>query len=101
MVKEQNFAGIMQAVDMLRALSNPNRLAILCLLLEGEMSVGAIGEHVDLSQSALSQHLAKLRTLDLVKTRRDQQTIWYSLDSEETKVIIDVLHQLYCNKPDK
>lgn len=97
MVKKQDIDSLLQAADMLKLLSNPRRLAILCHLVEGEMSVGKLTEVVDLSQSALSQHLSKLRKLGLVSTRREKQTIYYSLTSSEGEAIIDVLHQLYCS----
>lgn len=96
MVKKKDLKSLLQAADMLKLLSNPKRLAILCYLQEGEMSVGELAAVVELSQSALSQHLAKLRELELVQTRRDQQTIYYSLSSRETEAIIEVLHGLYC-----
>ncbi len=96
MVKKKDLENLMDAAEMLKLLSNPKRLAILCHLMDGELSVGELAVLVDLSQSALSQHLAKLRELELVATRRDQQTIFYSLDSHETEAIIETLHSLYC-----
>lgn len=81
---------------MLKALSNENRLLILCHLGNGEMSVGQIQQVIGLSQSALSQHLARLRQDDLVKTRRVSQTIYYSLKGEAASRIIQVLYELYC-----
>lgn len=92
----RNQKKLMKAVDMLKAMSNPSRLGILCQLCGGEMSVGEIAKNIDLSQSALSQHLAKLRDQKLVKTRREQQMIYYSLDSEEVEAIIGALYSLYC-----
>ena len=97
MVKKKDLENLMDAAEMLKLLSNPKRLAILCHLMDGELSVGELAVLVDLSQSALSQHLAKLRELELVATRRDQQTIFYSLDSHETEAIIETLHSLYCS----
>jgi len=96
MVKKKDMQSLLQAADLLKLLSNPKRLAILCYLLDGEMSVGELVEAVQLSQSALSQHLAKLRELELVATRREQQSIYYSLSSPETEAIIEVLYGLYC-----
>lgn len=78
-------------------LANAKRLMILCRLLEGEMSVLALAAAVGLSQSALSQHLAKLRQANLVTTRRDAQTIHYSLAGNEARAVLQVLHELYCN----
>lgn len=97
MIKKKDLKSLLQAADLLKVLSNPKRLVILCYLQEGEMSVGELVEVVELSQSALSQHLAKLRELELVKTRRDQQTIFYSLSSHEIEAIIEVMHELYCS----
>lgn len=90
-----------QAAQLLAAMANPKRLLILCNLVGGEMAVGALATTVDLSQSALSQHLAKLRALKLVKTRRDAQTIYYSLASEEVQAILETLYGLYCEAPEK
>lgn len=93
----QQIASLMRAVDTLKAMANPKRLAILCRLGEGEVSVGDLAAEVDLSQSALSQHLAKLREQQLVSTRREQQTIFYQLDSPEIETIIATLRKLYCD----
>jgi len=87
------------ATKQLKALANVNRLMILCILCEGELSVTELNELVDISQSALSQHLAKLRDDDIVVTRRESQTIYYSIADGVAKGIIDVLHKFYC--PDK
>jgi ArsR family transcriptional regulator, virulence genes transcriptional regulator len=85
-----------QASDFLKALGNENRLIILCHLLDQELSVGALNEKLPLSQSALSQHLAVLRKDGLVKTRRDSQTIFYSIADERVTLIIKTLHSLFC-----
>lgn len=87
-----------QAVALLKAMANERRLFILCLLLEGELSVGQIAEKLELSQSALSQHLGWLRKDELVSTRKESQTVFYSLNSEEVKSVIQLLHNLYCPK---
>ena len=84
------------AARMLKSLANDHRLMILCLLAEGEMSVGQISQYIDLDQSPLSQHLARLRSEGLVKTRKVSQTVYYSLDSEQAKAIIETLYNLYC-----
>ena len=81
---------------LLKAMSNERRLLILCSLAEGELSVGQMERIVDLSQSALSQHLARLRHDGLVSTRRDAQTIYYSLKGDEARTVIRTLHDLYC-----
>jgi len=84
------------ATRQLKALANVNRLMILCILCEGELSVTELNELVDISQSALSQHLAKLRDDDIVTTRRESQTIYYSIADGVIKGIIQVLHDYYC-----
>lgn len=83
------------AAEFLALIGNEKRLVILALLLHGEMTVGAIAEKVSLSQSALSQHLAKLRALDLVETRRDRQMIYYSCDSEAVRKVLHTLAGIY------
>lgn len=82
------------AASLLKALSNEKRLKILCVLYEGEHSVGALEDQVHLSQSALSQHLARLRRDGLVNTRRDAQTIYYSLNTEKCDKILIFLEAL-------
>ena len=84
------------AARLLKALGNEKRLMVLCLLVEGERSVGELNARLDLSQSALSQHLAVLRGDDLVTTRRDAQTIYYSLADGPAQRIINTLHGIYC-----
>lgn len=85
-----------QAAELLKALGNPQRLRILCLLVEGERSVGEINEYVPLSQSALSQHLALLREQALVETRREAQTIHYSIAEGPARSLLATLHEIYC-----
>lgn len=80
---------------MLKLLSNEQRLTVLCRLSDGELSVTQLSEFVDLSQSALSQHLAKLRADGLVATRRDAQTIYYRLADPIAERLIGVLCELY------
>ena len=83
------------AAEFLTLISNEKRLAILAILLREELSVGAIADKVALSQSALSQHLAKLRSLDLVETRRDRQTIYYSCTSEAVRQVLMTLDGIF------
>jgi ArsR family transcriptional regulator, virulence genes transcriptional regulator len=85
-----------EAARLLTALANKHRLAILCELIEGERSVGALVKAVGLTQSALSQHLAKLRTAGTVATRRDAQTIYYRLASAAVGSIMKTLADIYC-----
>jgi DNA-binding transcriptional ArsR family regulator len=84
------------AVRLLKSIANESRLMVLCVLAEGEFSVGALNERIDLSQSALSQHLAILREQGLVKTRRESQTIYYSLADTAALSLIHTLHDIYC-----
>jgi DNA-binding transcriptional ArsR family regulator len=86
-----------QASALLKAMSNQSRLLILCQLNEGEKSVGELERIVGLSQSALSQHLARLRRDKLVQTRREAQTIYYSLNGDDALRVIETLYGLYCN----
>ena len=88
-----------EAAKLLSALSNEKRLLILCQLVGGERSVGDLAPQVGLSQSALSQHLARLRRDGLVKTRRRSQMIFYALASAEAEQVIATLHHLYCAVP--
>lgn len=84
------------AATMLKAIANESRLIILCNLEGQELSVSELNELLDLSQSALSQHLAVLRKDGLVKTRRESQTIFYSLSDVRASKVIKTLHELYC-----
>lgn len=85
-----------QAEGFLKALANRHRLMILCELHKGEQSVTAIQQTIGLSQSSLSQHLARLREDELVKTRRESQTIFYSLANANVSRVIALLYDLYC-----
>lgn len=85
-----------QAARLLAALGHTKRLMALCRMMDSEMSVGALAEAVGLTQSALSQHLARLRDLGVVATRREGQTIYYRLASEEAKRLISLLYDIYC-----
>ena len=84
------------AAALLSAMANPKRLMILRSLVRGEVAVGVLANQVGLSQSALSQHLSKLRAQKLVTTRRDAQTIYYSSSSEPVKKVLATLEDIYC-----
>lgn len=90
-----------EAAQLLKMLANGQRLRVLCLLVAGELSVGQINERIELSQSALSQHLARLREEGLVTTRREAQTIYYMLASGPAQRMIAALHEVYCGSPPK
>ncbi len=85
------------AAQLLKALGNEQRLLVLCNLLAGPLSVGELNERVELSQSALSQHLALLREAGLVDTRREAQTIYYSLPPGPVTRVMAVLQEIYCS----
>ena len=86
---------IQASTNLLKAVANENRLRILCLLDSGELSVSELNARLSLSQSALSQHLAILRRVGLVTTRRASQTIYYSLQGPNATGIIRALQELY------
>ena len=84
------------AVSLLKGLANESRLMIMCVLAEGEVSVGQLNQRIQLSQSALSQHLAVLREQGLVQTRRESQTIYYRPADSAALPVIKLLHDVYC-----
>lgn len=84
------------ASRLLKALANEKRLMLLCLLAEGERSVSELNARLELSQSALSQHLAILRDDGLVTTRREAQSIYYGLAQGPAQRVIETLHGIYC-----
>ena len=85
-----------EASSLLKAMGNEQRLLILCQLVGGEMNVSELQSGVDLSQSALSQHLAVLRDAGFVDTRREAQTVFYSLPNGPVKKVMQTLHKIYC-----
>jgi ArsR family transcriptional regulator, virulence genes transcriptional regulator len=89
---------IVEAANLMEMLSQPVRLRLLCLLLEGEKAVLDLADLVKLSQPGVSHHLKKLRDADLVQTRRVAQTIYYSLKGKEVSAVIHTLHELYCSE---
>jgi DNA-binding transcriptional ArsR family regulator len=89
-----------RAAPLLKAMSNPARLVIVCQLAEGERSVGELADAVGLSQSGISQHLAVLRREHVVVARRDRQTVFYSIASSDVMAIMATLHRVFC-KPAK
>ena len=99
-VPEMNLAELqsraLRATSLLKAMSNPARLLVLCQLAESEKSVGELERVVDISQSALSQHLALLRARGLVASRRAGQAIYYSLAGREAPALLAALYEMYC-----
>jgi len=91
-------ANAREVADFLRTLGSERRLMILCKLVEaGEMTVGALVEAIGLSQSALSQHLAKMRDDNIVTFRRDGQTLWYRIADPRIEHLMAELHRLFCH----
>lgn len=86
-----------EAARVLKLLANERRLVILCrLVMEGEMSVGPLAEAVELSQSALSQHLARMREEGLLASRREAQTVFYRIADPDIGRILKLLKEIYC-----
>jgi DNA-binding transcriptional ArsR family regulator len=87
---------VAEAARLLKALGNEQRLHILCNLLDGPLSVGELNQRLELSQSALSQHLGVLRESGLVETRREAQSIYYSLPHGPVVRVMGLLQDIYC-----
>lgn len=90
-----------EAAQLMSMLAHPVRLRLLCLLSAGERSVLDLAETAQLSQPATSHHLKKLRDAGIVATRRDAQTIYYSIAGREASAILETLHELYCADVDR
>src|SRR3954469_10265082 len=91
-----------EVAGLLRALANERRLMILCKLVAwGEANVNTLADAVGLSQSALSQHLSKMRAEGLVTYRRESQTLWYRIVDPRIEDLFATLHRLYCRTPKK
>jgi DNA-binding transcriptional ArsR family regulator len=88
-----------EASEFLKSLASPVRLRILCMLIEREASVGELADALGVRQSVASQHLALLRKDGLVATRRDGQTIWYSLADDRVRKVMQVLEDTFCPQP--
>lgn len=86
-----------RAGTFLRVLSHPQRLMIVCYLLDGEQAVGELAERLGLRDSAVSQHLALLRSHGIVATRREAQTIWYSISSAPARDLVETLYRSFCS----
>jgi DNA-binding transcriptional ArsR family regulator len=97
MRKMPDSGGVEEATAVMGLLSHPDRLKVLChLTMDGELSVGQLLERIDLSGSALSQHLAKLRKQGLVATRKERQTVYYRVGRGDVGKILETLYGLYC-----
>ena len=86
-----------KASELMKTLGHKDRLMVLCHLTSGEKSVGELAALLDIPQSPLSQHLARMRKEQLVKTRREAQTIYYSIARQDAARIVALLHELYCS----
>jgi ArsR family transcriptional regulator, virulence genes transcriptional regulator len=94
--REELMASAERAADFLKALAHQNRLMILCSLSQGEKSVSQLEEMLSVRQPSVSQQLARLRAEGLVSTRREGKTIYYSLASEEARVVVGAVYQIFC-----
>ena len=93
---ETTHASATRASDILKLLGHPHRLMVLCELKMSEKSVSELAKRVGVSQSPLSQHLARMRYEDVVETRRAGQTIYYSLKEGEASLLIESLYEIFC-----
>jgi DNA-binding transcriptional ArsR family regulator len=87
-----------RAADFLKALAHESRLMILCILAEGETSVGELEQQLSLRQPTVSQQLARLRADGLVSARREGKTIYYSVASDEARIIVGAVYDVFCRK---
>ena len=90
-----------RASEFLKALAHESRLMILCILAEGEKSVSELEDILDLRQPTVSQQLARLRADGLVSTRRDGKAIYYKLASEDARIVIGAIYNVFCKKARK
>lgn len=91
----EKLEAVAESAGLLKALGNSKRLEIVCILRESEKKVGELEKIIGISQSALSQHLAVLRTAGIVSTRRDAQSVYYSLSDDRCRSLLDLLDKLY------
>ena len=93
---EKMQASAKTATDLLKLLGHPDRLMVLCQLKGGEQSVGQLAANLDIKQSPLSQHLARMRHEGVVTSRREAQTVYYSIAGDEVERLVSVLYELFC-----
>jgi DNA-binding transcriptional ArsR family regulator len=98
---DRMFDNAKRASDFLKALAHESRLIILCILADGEKSVSQLEDELNLRQPTVSQQLARLRADGLVSTRRDGKIIYYSLASEEARIVIGAIYDVFCKKARK
>ncbi|OBU37845.1 ArsR/SmtB family transcription factor [Photobacterium phosphoreum] len=87
-----------EVAGLLKTMTHPERLIVLCQLMDGEMSVNQLQLNSTLSQSAFSQHLAILRKNNIVKIRKEAQLVFYSLADERIKALITSFHDIFCDE---
>jgi DNA-binding transcriptional ArsR family regulator len=87
-----------KASELMKTLGHKDRLMVLCHLSSGEKSVGELARLLDIPQSPLSQHLARMRKEKLVTTRREAQTIYYAIASHEAARMVQLMHEIYCSE---
>lgn len=85
-----------EAVTLLKAVASPNRLLLLCQLVDGERAVGQLADDLGLAQSVVSQHLSLLRREGVVTGRREGQSILYRIADERTRALMSALADLFC-----
>ena len=95
---ERMAAAAGKASELMKTLGHRDRLMVLCHLSSGEKSVGELARLLEIPQSPLSQHLARMRKENLVTTRREAQTIYYSIASQEATRMVQLMHELYCSR---
>lgn len=97
---ERMQASAKTATDLLKLLGHPDRLMVLCQLKAGDQSVGELSKNLGIKQSPLSQHLARMRHQGVVTSRRDGQTIYYTIADEKVERVVSVLYDLFCEEDD-
>jgi DNA-binding transcriptional ArsR family regulator len=88
--------GATRASQVMKTLSHPGRLMILCNLAEGERTVGDLADELDMAQSSLSQHLMRMRSEGLVDARRESQSVFYRLVDNDARKLITALYRIFC-----
>lgn len=95
---QQMESQVAEAENLLKSLANGHRLMVLCHLVNGELSVGELEEKIGVSQSSLSQHLARLRGHKIVDFRKEGTTVFYHISDTKSLAVLELLHKLYCEK---
>lgn len=96
---EDMLKNVGEASDFLKKLSNPNRLMIVCALVEGERSVRELEDGLGIRQPGLSQQLAELREAGLIAGRKESKSVFYSLADARVAEFITMMHRMFCQKP--